>query len=214
MVVDDHTLFAEGTSLLLSTESRFTVIGIAKTGKECLDLTRAGKPDVVLLDINLPDICGTDLIQQLKKDHSDVRILVLTGQNPEGYLSISRQNGAHGFLLKDCSISEMTEAILRVASGQFCFSNCMDQIPESVTQANLETLATQTLTPRENEIMGLVAKGLHNSDIAVRLGIKKRTVDTHVGNILVKLNVNSRLEAALAWLGDTEADFKRKLDTQ
>ena len=103
---------------------------------------------------------------------------------------------------------------MRVAAGEVCFCDSMNQIPESVTQANPGTLAVQTLTPREDEIMGLVAKGLHNNDIAITLCIKKRTVDTHVGNILVKLNVNSRLEAALAWLGENEADFKRRLDTQ
>jgi DNA-binding NarL/FixJ family response regulator len=208
LVVDDHTLFAEGTVALLSSETDLEVVGIAKSGNECLTLIKMKKPDVILLDINLADISGIELIPKIKRLHSEARVLMLTGHKPESYLTKSLQNGAQGFLLKDCTKKEMVEAISCVSKGKFYFSQGIgDFLKDVLTGKNrvAESLLPrtsqieQTLTRRETEIMNLVSTGLSNKEIAFALGLKCRTVNFHIGNILIKLGVSSRLQAILAW---------------
>lgn len=210
VVVDDHTLFAEGTVSLLSSESYISVVGTAKNGSDCLKIVKTEHPDVVLLDINLPDFCGTDLIEKIKELASNASIIMLTGQNPEGYVNASLNKGAHGFLLKDCSKTEMTAAILQVSSGKYYFSQNMAPylrsviVGEEITTNIIEPekIHGTLLTPKEIEIIELIAQGLRNREIATTLGIKNRTVDFHVSNILSKLGVKSRLEAVLIYTKD------------
>lgn len=206
LVVDDHTLFAEGTVSLLSFEPRILVVGIAKNGIECMSLMSETEPDVVLLDINLPDTCGTDLIDKIKKVQPEVKIIMLTGHNPKGYVTKSISKGANGFLLKDCTVKEMIQGILRVYDGGVYFSQGLEAFLQPVNKNNnlhfpvkpVETLR-KLLTKREIEIIELVSRGLHNQEIASALGINVRTVDFHVSNILLKLGVSTRLEAVLNW---------------
>ena len=211
LVVDDHTLFAEGTVSLLGLEPHILAVGIAKNEIECIDLISKTVPDVVLLDINLPDTCGTDLIDKIREVQPEVKIVMLTGQNPQGYVTKSISKGANGFLLKDCSVKEMTQAILRVYEGGVYFFQSLGAILESDNfDKSLNSMDSEApsklLTTREIEIMELVSKGLHNKEIAVALSIKVRTVDFHVSNILLKLGVSSRLEAVLMWVNlDKEA---------
>ncbi|MDQ7092163.1 response regulator transcription factor [Desulfosporosinus sp. PR] len=206
LVVDDHTLFAEGTVSLLSSESRISVVGIAKNGIECMSLIRKSRPDVVLLDIKLPDVCGTDLIDTINEVIPRTKILMLTGYSPKGYVTQSMSKGANGFLLKDCAVKEMIEGILRVYDGGVFFSEGLEAFlhPEISSSVLYSTVAsaikpTELLTIREKEIIELVSKGLHNKEIASVLDIKVRTVNFHVSNILLKLEVNTRLEAVLRW---------------
>jgi DNA-binding NarL/FixJ family response regulator len=214
LVVDDHVMVAEGTVLLLATDPGIAVVGTAKNGQECINEVRAKKPDVVLLDINLPDICGSDLVDKLKEINPGIKIIMLTGQNPQEYITVSLGKGAQGFLLKDCSKNEMTQAIFTVNQGNVYFSQSMGIFLRSVMiskqenaeREQIEGLLGRTLTGREQEIMTFVAKGLHNKEIAAQLGIKARTVDFHVSNILLKFGVSSRLEAVLSW---TQGDKKQ-----
>ena len=210
VVVDDHTLFAEGTVSLLSSEPNISVVGTAKNGSDCLKIVKAEHPHVVLLDINLPDFCGTDLIEKIKELASNVSIIMLTGQNPEEYVNASLNKGAHGFLLKDCSKTEMISAILHASSGKYYFSQNMapylrsvivgEEISTNIIES--EKIHGTLLTPKEIEIIELIAQGLRNREIAATLGIKNRTVDFHVSNILSKLGVKSRLEAVLIYTKD------------
>lgn len=206
LVVDDHTLFAEGTVSLLSFEPRILVVGIAKNGIECMNLISKTGSDVVLLDISLPDTCGTDLIDKIKTVQPEVKILMMTGQNPKGYVTKSISKGANGFLLKDCSVKEMTQAIFRVHEGGVYFSQSLEAFLQPAKNSNnlhssvkSEKTSSDLLTAREIEIIELVSKGLRNKDIASVLVIKVRTVDFHVSNILLKLEVSTRLEAVLQW---------------
>lgn len=205
LVVDDHTLFAEGTVSLLSVEPRILTVGIAKNGMECMNLVSQTSTDVVLLDIGLPDISGTDLIEKIKQVGPEVKILMLTGLNPKGFVTKSMTKGANGFLLKDCSAQEMTGAIFRVYEGGVYFSQGLAAFlrsgnngDNSHSPGNSETPSI-LLTPREIEIIELVSQGLHNTEIASALGIKVRTVEFHVSNILSKLGASSRFEAVLKW---------------
>jgi len=207
--VDDHRLFAEGTVSLLSAEPCISVVGTAKDGSDCLTMVGAEHPDVVLLDINLPDFCGTDLIEKIKVLDSKVGIIMLTGENPEGYVNASLKKGAQGFLLKDCSKTEMITAILQVAKGDFYFSqNMAPYLRSAIIHKEIrinsiiepEEFRGKSLTPKEIEIIELIAQGMRNREIATALGIKNRTVDFHVSNILPKLGVKSRFEAVLIYM--------------
>lgn len=204
LVVDDHMLFAEGTVALLSIAPRILVIGVAKNAIECLDFMCKNPLDVVLLDIQLPDTSGIDLIDKMKKLQPEIKILMLTGQNPKGFVTRSISKGARGFLLKDCSAKEMVEAILRVFNGSIYFSQNVEVFLPSEKNSNnlhpsVEVDIQEELTPREREIIELVSRGLNNNQIASSLGIKVRTANFHVSNILLKLGVSTRLQAALKW---------------
>jgi len=205
LVVDDHTLFAAGTVSLLQVEPRILTVGIAKDGIECMSLISTTVPDVVLLDIQLPDTCGTDLIDKIKKAQPQVKILMLTGQDPKGYVTKSISKGANGFLLKNCSVEEMIEAILRVYDGGVYFSQGLEVFfkpgsnSENLYSAVESEMLIRPLTPKEIEIIKLVSRGLHNKEIAEALDIKVATVNFHVSNILIKLRVNTRFEAVLTW---------------
>lgn len=161
LVVDDHTLFAEGTVALLTFEPRILVVGIAKNGIECMSFIRKTKCDVVLLDISLPDTCGTDLINKIKEVLPEVKILMLTGQNPKGYVTKSISKGANGFLLKDCSVHEMIQGILRVYHGGAYFSQGLDALLHAANNSNIleipvnSEMVRQRLTPKEIKIMEL-----------------------------------------------------------
>jgi len=208
VVVDDHILFAEGTVLLLSSEPFITVVATANSGSECLKIVKTEHPDVVLLDINLPDYCGTDLIEKIIAIDANVSIIMLTGQDPAGYVNASFKNGAQGFLLKDCSRTEMITAILQVSRGESYISQTMDPYLKSsitgdkITISNrnhYEDILINHLTSQEIEIIELIAQGSSNREIATELGIKNRTVDSLVNNILSKLDVKSRLEALVIY---------------
>ena len=206
LVVDDHTLFAEGTVSLLSLEPRILVVGVAKTGIECMSLISKIKSDVVLLDIKIPDTCGTDLIDKIKKVQPEVKIIMLTGHSPRGYVTKSISKGANGFLLKDCSVKEMIQGILRVNDGVVFFSKDLEAFFQDVNNGNnLHSLVesgktrSEQLTPKEKEIIELVSQGFRSKEIALSVGINVRTVEFHVKNILLKLKVNTRLEAVLRY---------------
>lgn len=206
LIVDDHTLFAEGTVSLLRVESRILTVGIAKDGLECMGLINKTVPDVVLLDINLPDICGIDIVDKIKKVQPDIKILMLTGQDPKGYVTRSIHKGANGFLLKNCSVKEMIQGILRVYEGGVYYSQGLGAFLQPGNNSDnvhflveSEKTSRDLLSPREIEIIELISKGLHNKEIASTLGIKVRTANFHVSNILLKLEVSTRLEAVLRW---------------
>jgi len=214
LVVDDHTLFAAGTVSLLSVEPSILVIGIAQNGIECMTLINKSMTDVVLLDINLPDICGVDLINKIKNVQPNIKIIMLTGQDPKGYITMSINKGADGFLLKNCSADEMLHAILTVNHGGFYYSEGLEAFLQPVRKSNNSPYPVESktlrelLTTREVEIMELVVTGLHNKAIALALGIKVRTVDFHVSNILLKLGKSTRLEAVLRWVDTDNIEIK------
>lgn len=206
LVVDDHTLFAEGTVSLLYSEPRITVVGIAKNGVECVRLINESKPDVVLLDIRLPDVSGTELIDKIKRVQPGIKIIMLTGHSPKGYVAKSINKGANGFLLKDCAVQEMIQGILSVYNGGVYFSKGLEvflpfgnNFDKIHFLSEIEDPPGEKLTPKEIEIIELVSKGLHNKEIAEAINVKVATVNFHVSNILIKLNAKTRLEAALKY---------------
>lgn len=204
LVVDDHSLFAEGTVALLSSEPRILVAGIAKNGIECMSLITKTATDVVLLDIKLPDACGTDLIDKIKKVQPETKVIMLTGHSPKGYITKSINKGAKGFLLKDCSTKEMIQGILRVYDGGVFFSKGLEDFLHYGNNEHFrdesERTLSELLTTREIKVLELVSQGLQNKEIASLLNINFRTVEFHVSNILRKLGVSTRLEAIIKWV--------------
>lgn len=216
LVVDDHTLFAEGTVSLLSYEPNIAVVGIAPSAAECLRVAKQACPHTILLDINLPDACGVNMIGKIKEAVPNAGIIMLTGQSPEGYVNASLAHGALGFLLKDCTRNEMVTAIKKAARGESYFpqsllpymneakidkENDLDQSGSKsepiFSQTEFQGREISSLTLRELEVLELIGEGLKNREVAKRLSIKTRTVEYHVGNITEKLGVKSRLEAVL-----------------
>ncbi|UWG96368.1 response regulator transcription factor [Dehalobacter sp. DCM] len=206
LIVDDHTLFAEGTLALLSGDERIQVLGITKSGQECINFITQTPPDVILLDIFLPDTYGTDLVEKIKEVSPNTKILMLTGQNPHGFINRSIRVGAHGFMIKDCSARDMIDGIIDVHHGGLFFSPIPgvlmdDEDGESHVQREKESKVDEDsiLTPKENMIMHLISQGLHNKDIAMIMGKRTRLIDFQVGNIFLKLGVDTRLEAIVKW---------------
>lgn len=207
LVVDDHTLFAEGTVSILSSETNLEIVGIANDGNQCLTLLRSKIPDIILLDISLPDCSGINLVDDIKSINPAVKIIMLTGLNPKGYLTKSLQKGVHGFLLKECNKKEMIEAIFFVAQGKEYFSKGLAPLLKlAFVGSNGDKALTsrpidigELLSSREEEIMDLIAKGLNNQEISSTLGITIRTVKFHTSNILIKLSVKSRSKAVAVW---------------
>ncbi|NBJ16536.1 MAG: response regulator transcription factor [Dehalobacter sp. 4CP] len=214
LIADRQTLFAEGMASLLLQESDIEFVGIALNTADCLEIVKKAYPDVVLLDINLSDVCSVDIMDWINKEFPDTKIIILTGQSPEEFIEVSFVQGLAGFLLKDCTKNEIVTAIRKAIKGEVYLSQNLsvylkpipahlrsrmnDSDPFLFHNASLNVNNSQeVLTERESEILILIAKGLRNKEIAASLGISKRTVEYHVSNILEKLGAKSRLEAVL-----------------
>jgi DNA-binding NarL/FixJ family response regulator len=214
LIVDEHMLSAEGMESLLLQESGIKVIGIALNTADCLELVKKAHPDVILLNINLLEICNVNIIDLIKNKFPETKIIMIAGQSHEGYVETFLVKGVAGCLLKDCTKKEVVTAIRKAIKGEVYFSQSLSVYLESfnvhfqngisdpdvfsVREATFVAKDSQdVLTKRESEILALIAKGLRNKEIAASLQITKRTVEYHVSNILEKLGVKSRLEAAL-----------------
>jgi DNA-binding NarL/FixJ family response regulator len=167
------------------------------------------KPDVILLGINLLDTCGLDLVEKLREIQPQIKVVMFMDQNPEKYLNSCLAKGVEGILLKDCSAQEIIEAVLQVFAGEVYFSPGLRTvfISLAVVENQKQELcfsgienARDVLTHRETEIMELVTEGLLNKEIADRVGVKIRTVEFHISNLLSKLGASSRVEAVLNWI--------------
>jgi DNA-binding NarL/FixJ family response regulator len=187
LVVDDHPVVVHGIVTLLAGEPQINVVGAVANGAECLIFTQDASPDVILLDINLPDYCGLGLIEKIKDINPQVKIILMTGQDPRPYVKIAMQKRADRFLAKDCNSYEIVRAVFEVSGRK----------PPSYQEYDN---SKNVLTMREKEIMNMIAKGMQNKEIAQQLNIKTRTVDCHVSNIFKKMGAETRLDAVLRWM--------------
>lgn len=201
LIADDHSLIRQGLKQILELEKDMMVVAQASNGSEAVQLARECKPDVILMDINMPGTNGLQAIKEIKQEKLESRIIVLTIHEDREYLFKTLQMGAEGYVLKDAEPSVLIEAIRNVYSGQSYIQPNMTM--ELVKEFNRVTLHEKgkhnenNLTAREIEVLELIAEGMINKQIAKQLYISEKTVKNHVSNIFRKLNVSDRTQAAI-----------------
>jgi DNA-binding NarL/FixJ family response regulator len=206
VLADDHLIVRQGTAELLRREPDLEVVGEAGDGLQAIELTRALKPDLVVMDVRMPVLSGIEATRRIREAMPQVFVLVLTAHDDEQYIFKLLQAGANGYLLKTAPASELVKAIRQVVEGGMPLDPTIAQkvvlklsgpaqATDDTTQS--EALDLGPLTARELELVQLLAQGLSNRAIAEALGISERTVQSHLTNIFAKLRVGSRLEAVL-----------------
>ncbi len=201
LLSDDHNILREGMRLLLERQPGFVVVGEASNGRETLDLVENHQPDVVVMDIAMPNMNGIEATRRITEKHPRMAVVILSMHYDESYVIRSLKAGARAYLLKDAMKAELIAAIHAVAEGRSFFSPKISRIlQEDYVQALGRKGADDSyelLTDREREILQLVAEGKTNKEIANTLGLSLYTVDTHRTHILQKLNLHSVPEVIL-----------------
>ncbi|MGH1537046.1 MAG: two-component system response regulator NarL [Gammaproteobacteria bacterium] len=202
LIIDDHPLFRKGVAQLISDMGEeFKLIGEAQSGLEGIQLALQHNPDLILLDLNMDGMNGIDTLIEIKKNEIDSYVIVLTVSNAEQDLVAALRNGADGYLLKDLEPEVLQSKLQSAMKGQMVLDqNLSDLLASSIRHDNNappENAENASLTNREREILELIASGKSNKLIARELSISDGTVKVHVKNLLRKLNVHSRLEAAV-----------------
>ena len=200
MLVDDHELVRQGIAAMLNAASDLQVVGEARSGREALEVARRELPDVVLMDVKMPDMDGLEATRKLKEERARTAVIMLTMHDNPSYLRDAVRAGAAGYLLKDVSKDELVDAIRQVATGGAFIESQMlkGMLSEMKPGAGgTQTGAGKNLTKREREILSLVAEGMSNREIADKLVLSPETVKSHVAAILEKLNVSDRTQAAI-----------------
>ena len=196
LVVDDHPVLRDGLVAILSTQAGFEVVGEAETGREAVLLAAELQPDIVMMDLEMPGMDGVEALKQMRDRDPDVHVIVFTAYDTDDRIVAALQAGAQGYLLKGAPRDQVFEAIRVVNAG--------DSLLQPVVASKLLTRMRRSaddpstagsVTPREMEVIRLLARGLQNKEIAAELGIAQRTAKFHVGSILAKLGAGNRTEA-------------------
>lgn len=193
LIADDHFVVRQGLTTLLVQRNGMEVIGEATTGQEAIDLARTLRPDVIIMDMIMPEVDGPHAIVAIRQENPDARILVLTSFGEDQQVTSALKAGAMGYLLKESSPDDLFHAIRSIHRGNFV-------LPQKLMVSLIQpptTPAVDQLTAREVEVLKLVAQGKTNAEIAQLLSIGITTVRTHVGNLLSKLNFSNRTQLAL-----------------
>ena len=198
MITDDHSMIREGLKNLLELDGDIEVIAEAVDGQDCLDKLKTIKPDVLLLDINMPVMNGLEVLKNLKSRRSKVKVLVLTVHNEVEYLMKAVDIGINGYVLKDSESAELKKAIISIAEGNdYIQPSLIPALNSKMIEKNIDTARIESLTKRELEVLKLLAVGMYNKEVAEELDISERTVKNHVSNIFKKLDVADRTQAAV-----------------
>ena len=196
VVVDDHPVLRDGLSAVLSTQPDFRVIGEAESGVEAVEIIVELRPDVVMLDLEMPEMDGVETLKRLREHNPDIRVIVFTAFDTDERILAAVQAGAQGYLLKGAPRDQIFEAVRVVHSGDSLLQPVVaSKLLRQMSRTGDSTDALGSVTPRESEVLNLLALGLQNKEIAGQLGISERTVKFHVGSILSKLNAGNRTEA-------------------
>lgn len=195
LVADDHPVVLDGLVAILSTQPDFEVIGTASNGLEVVSQTEALHPDVLLIDLEMPQMDGVQALETLRARNIAVRVIVFTAFDTDERILGAVQAGAEGYLLKGAPREELFEAIRVVnAGGSLLQPIVMTKLMRHISQRE-DAKSVETLSPREHEVLQLMARGLQNKEIAAELVISERTVKFHVSSILGKLGAGNRTEA-------------------
>jgi DNA-binding NarL/FixJ family response regulator len=199
LLVEDHAIVRQGIRALLDEEPDIAIVGEAADGNQALALAQSLRPEIVLMDLNLPGLSGIEATRQVLQLLPDIRVLVLSMYDSEEYVFRALRAGASGYVLKQSTSTELVMALRAVAAGSTFLSPGISQIliSDFMRRADAQTAdddALSILTPREREVLELIARGLTNRQIAERLHISIKTVETHRGNMMQKLDVHDRAE--------------------
>jgi NarL family two-component system response regulator LiaR len=198
LIADDHAIVRKGIGALLATEPGIVVVGEAQNGQEAIDQALRLRPHVILMDLVMPGTDGLEAIQHLAACQPETRILVLTSFHGDDQVLPAIKAGAIGYLLKDSSPEELVDAIRQVHCGRSSLHPAIaHKLLQQISCPGRRESAPDVLTERETQVLQLVAGGLSNREISDRLAISEATVRTHMSNILSKLNLCSRTQAAL-----------------
>ena len=197
-IIDDHKMVREGLRQLLEFEGDINVIAEAGNGEEGYQVIKSDKPDVVLLDINMPIMNGLELLKKIRMENDQTKILILTIHNEVEYLSKAVEIGVNGYVLKDSESSELKKAIIAVNRGEsYIQPSIAPLLLELYNKEEKEDDGANVLSAREYEVLRLIAEGLFNKEIAYKLSISEKTVKNHVSNIFKKIGVSDRTQAAV-----------------
>ena len=198
MIADDHSMIREGLKNLLELDGDIQVIAEAVDGEDCLEKLQLVKPDVLLLDINMPKKNGLEVLKSLKSRRSKLKVLVLTIHNETEYLMKAVDIGVNGYVLKDSESAELKKAIFTVADGEtYIQPSLIPALNAKMIETNKDAEKIKSLKKREFDVFKLLAVGMFNKEVGKRLEISERTVKNHVSNIFKKLGVTDRTQAAV-----------------
>jgi DNA-binding NarL/FixJ family response regulator len=188
LIVDDHPVVRQGLRAMFSSEPDIVVMGMAASAREAFAQVQRRQPDVVLMDLRMPEMEGTNAIVELRRIAPGIRILVLTNYGSDVYIVRATQAGAMGYLLKNTPQEEIVKAVRMIFQGE-------RYVPKNIAQRLFEAIGREELSQRELEVLSLVAHGCTNKDVAQRLYISDKTVRNHVTSCLLKLQAKDRTEA-------------------
>src|SRR6185436_484755 len=194
LIADDHAVVRQGLKMFLSLDPEIEILGEAGDGKKAIEMARQLQPDIVLMDLLMPVLGGVEATAQIRREMPDVEVIALTSVLEDKSVVEAIRAGAIGYLLKDTESDELIRAIKAAAAGQVQLS------PKAAARLMREVRTPdnpETLTDRETDVLRLLAMGQSNKEIAQTLSIGEKTVKTHVSNVLAKLDVTSRTQAAL-----------------
>jgi len=200
LIVDDHPLFREGLKAIIGRDTRFEVVGEAGNGRKGRRMAEKIKPDIVIIDISLPDKSGIELTHEIRSLLGETRVLIVSMHSKIEYISEAFQAGATGYVVKESASDRLLAALDSVTEGDYFLDSSVSQqvvkklMEFPLREAKITDAAYGTLTPREQEIMRLLAEGLSGKEIAERLFISPKTVENHRSSIMNKLDLHSTME--------------------
>ena len=198
LLADDHRMIREGLKQLLEMDPGIEVVGEAGDGYECLNLANKTKPNIVLLDLNMPNLDGLQVLNIMKQQKMICKVIILTIHNEVDYLIKALDNGCDGYVLKDSDFDTLKKAIFSVYSGDtYIEPSLVPLLNSSLAERDVLKEKVSDLTKRELEVLKMIASGAFNKEIALTLNISERTVKNHVSNIFKKIGVSDRTQAAV-----------------
>jgi DNA-binding NarL/FixJ family response regulator len=196
LITDDHAVVREGLSAMLSREKDFQVVGEAVNGREAIEKARELKPDMILMDLRMPEVDGIEAMRQIKAENPAMKFIILTTYDNDEYIFKGIEAGARAYLLKDAPREELFKAIRAVNRGESLIEPAIaGKVLDRFAELSRQAQSSETLSAQEIKVLTLMAKGAGNKLIASTLNIGESTVKTHIQNIFHKLGVNGRTEA-------------------
>jgi len=200
LIIDDHPLFREGLKAIIERNSRFKVVGEAGSAREGLGLAKKLKPDVVLVDISLPDVSGIQLTREIRSLLSESHIIIISVHSRINYIAEAFQAGAKGYVVKESASERLLQGLEAVEKGEYFLDSSVSRevvkklMEFPLSEVKITDATYGTLTPREQEVMRLLAEGLSTKEVSKKLFISPKTVENHRASIMKKLDLHSSLE--------------------